>query len=177
MSRLRHLRSPFATIMGLALAFALASCSKKEVVSDEPLINPSDTSGAAASEAAPVASGNAGDAGMAASELQTVYFAFDSYSLNADTKSQLKNNLNWLKANPNAKVQVEGHCDEKGTVEYNMALGDRRANAVKNFLVKSGIEKGRIDTISYGKERPADPGHDESAWSKNRRAVFVLLSK
>jgi peptidoglycan-associated lipoprotein len=85
--------------------------------------------------------------------------------------------LSWLKANPTAKVQIEGHCDEKGTVEYNMALGDRRANAVKTYLIKSGIEKGRIDTISYGKERPADSGHDEAAWSKNRRAVFILLSK
>ena len=114
---------------------------------------------------------------MAASELETVYFAFDSYALSGDTRSQLKNNLSWLKSNTTAKIQIEGHCDEKGTVEYNMALGDRRANAVKNFLVKSGIDRSRIDTISYGKERPADPGHDESAWSKNRRAVFILLSK
>jgi len=176
MSRTYHLRSPFVAIIGLVLVIALSSCSKKQVVSDEPLMNPNDTSGSAMGEGA-VGSGNAGDAGMASSELQTVYFAFDSYALSGDTRAQLKNNLSWLKANSTAKVQIEGHCDEKGTVEYNMALGDRRANAVKSFLVKSGIEKSRIDTISYGKERPADSGHDESAWSKNRRAVFVLLSK
>ncbi|NBY19357.1 peptidoglycan-associated lipoprotein Pal [bacterium] len=176
MSRLRHLRNPLMVIIGLVFVIALSSCSKKEVVQDEPLMNPSDTSGSAMGEGA-VASGNAGDAGMAASELETVYFAFDSYALSGDTRSQLKNNLSWLKSNTTAKIQIEGHCDEKGTVEYNMALGDRRANAVKNFLVKSGIDRSRIDTISYGKERPADPGHDESAWSKNRRAVFILLSK
>lgn len=177
MKSLRHLRSPFMAIIGLSFIVALSSCSKKEVVSDEPLMNPSDTSGGVAAEGAAVGSGNAGEAGTASSDLATVYFAFDSFSLSADTKNQLKNNLNWLKSNPNSKVQVEGHCDEKGTVEYNMALGDRRANAVKNYLVKSGIARDRIDTISYGKERPADPGHDESAWSKNRRAVFVLLSR
>ncbi len=176
MSRLHQLRSPFMAIMGLVFVVALSSCSKKEVVSDEPLMNPSDTSGSATGEGV-VETGNAGDAGMAASELQTVYFAFDSYSLSGETKAQLKSNLSWLKANSTAKVQIEGHCDEKGTVEYNMALGDRRANAVKNFLVKAGIEKDRIDTISYGKERPADSGHDEAAWSKNRRAIFILLSK
>lgn len=177
MSRLRHLRSPFMAFIGLVFIIALSSCSKKEVVSDEPLMNPSDTSGATAAEGAPIGTGNAGEAGMASSDLQTVYFGFDSYALNSDTRNQLKNNLSWLKANPTAKVQIEGHCDEKGTVEYNMALGDRRANAVKTYLIKSGIEKGRIDTISYGKERPADSGHDEAAWSKNRRAVFILLSK
>ena len=177
MRSLRHLRSPLMAIIGLGFIIALSSCSKKEVVSDEPLMNPSDTSGGTMGDGAAVGSGNAGEAGMASSELQTVYFAFDSYALNSDTRSQLKQNLNWLKSNPTAKVQIEGHCDEKGTVEYNMALGDRRANSVKSFLVKAGIDKSRIDTISYGKERPADSGHDESAWSKNRRAVFVLLSK
>ncbi|MBM4303906.1 MAG: peptidoglycan-associated lipoprotein Pal [Deltaproteobacteria bacterium] len=177
MKSLRHLRSPFMAVISLSFIVALASCSKKEVVSDEPLMNPSDTSGGVAGESAVVGSGNAGEAGTASSELETVYFAFDSFSLSADTKNQLKNNIDWLKSNSSAKVQVEGHCDEKGTVEYNMALGDRRANAVKNFLVKSGIARDRIDTISYGKERPVDSGHDESAWSKNRRAVFILLSR
>ena len=176
MNQLRYLKSSLTTVMGMVIILALTSCSKKEVVSDEPLMNPSDTSGAI-SDGAAVGSGNAGEAGMASSDLQTVYFSFDSYSLTNETKTQLKANINWLKANATAKVQVEGHCDEKGTVEYNMALGDRRANATRNFLVKSGIEKGRIDTISYGKERPADSGHDESAWSKNRRAIFILLSK
>ena len=174
---LRQLRSPFIAIIGLVIAVGLSSCSKKEVVSDEPLMSPSESSGSMAGTEGAASMGNAGEAAVESSELQTVYFAFDSYSLSSETKAQLKNNLNWLKSNGTAKIQIEGHCDEKGTVEYNMALGDRRANAVKAFLVKSGIEKSRIDTISYGKERPADSGHDESAWSKNRRSVFVLLSK
>lgn len=177
MKKPQHLRSSFLPLIGLAVIIALSSCSKKEVVSDEPLMNPSDTSGAVVADGSDVGTGNAGEAGNAASELQTVYFPFDSYSLTSETRNQLRNNLDWLKANPSVKIQIEGHCDEKGTVEYNMALGDRRANAVKGYMVKSGIAKDRIDTISYGKERPADPGHDESAWSKNRRAVFVILSR
>jgi peptidoglycan-associated lipoprotein len=82
-----------------------------------------------------------------------------------------------LKQNGNARVQIEGHCDERGTTEYNLALGERRANAVREFLMKMGIPKSRIDTISYGKERPSDMGHDDAAWAKNRRAVFVITSK
>ena len=82
-----------------------------------------------------------------------------------------------MKANPSARVQIEGHCDERGTIECNMALGDKRANASRNYLAKLGVAKSRMDIISYGEERPADPGHDEGAWSRNRRAQFVLLSR
>ena len=75
------------------------------------------------------------------------------------------------------KIQIEGHCDERGTVEYNLALGERRANSAKRYLTSLGIPENRISTISYGKERPLDPGHNEEAWTKNRRAHFVILSK
>jgi peptidoglycan-associated lipoprotein len=83
----------------------------------------------------------------------------------------------WLKANPRAQVTVEGHCDERGTSEYNLGLGDRRAKAVREYLVAAGVDGGRIRTISYGKERPFVQGHDESAWRWNRRAHFVIAGQ
>jgi peptidoglycan-associated lipoprotein len=82
-----------------------------------------------------------------------------------------------LKKYPKVKVQIEGHCDERGTIEYNLALGERRANSTKKYLISLGISADRISTISYGKERPLDPGHNEEAWAKNRRAHIVVLSK
>jgi peptidoglycan-associated lipoprotein len=82
----------------------------------------------------------------------------------------------YLKANP-GKLVVEGHCDERGTAEYNRALGERRAIAARNELVKLGVDTGRVSTISYGKDRPADPGHDETAWGKNRRCEFVVVNQ
>jgi peptidoglycan-associated lipoprotein len=89
----------------------------------------------------------------------------------------LKENFALLKKYPVMKFQIEGHCDERGTGEYNLALGERRANSAKNYLVSLGISAARISTISYGKERPLDPGHNEEAWAKNRRDHFVVLSK
>ena len=106
-----------------------------------------------------------------------VFFSYDSTDLSDESKKILTTQAEWLKSDPSIKVIVEGHCDERGTNEYNMALGDRRANAAKAFLVKMGVSRSRIDTISYGEERPQEPGHDESAWSRNRRAAFILLSK
>jgi peptidoglycan-associated lipoprotein len=86
-------------------------------------------------------------------------------------------NAQWLKANPAAKVAIEGHCDERGSSEYNLALGERRARVARDFLVAAGIETNRISTISFGKERPFVLGHDESAWKWNRRAHFLLSTK
>jgi peptidoglycan-associated lipoprotein len=105
--------------------------------------------------------------------LTDAFFDFDEASLRADAKSALENNAKWMQANSGSNVIVEGHCDERGSVEYNLALGERRAKAAKEYLVSYGIAAGRITTISYGKERPFDPGHDENAWSQNRRAHFV----
>lgn len=104
--------------------------------------------------------------------LQTVYFDYDSAVLRDDTRRLLDKNAEWLKANPAVRVQIEGHCDERGTEEYNLALGERRANSVKQYVIKAGVDGARVFTISYGKQRPVDPGHDEAAWSKNRRAQF-----
>jgi peptidoglycan-associated lipoprotein len=103
-----------------------------------------------------------------------VFFAYDSSVLTGEAQSTLDRQAAWLKQNGNTNVTLEGHCDERGTREYNIALGERRANAAKDYLVSAGVPESRISTISYGKERPAVTGHDESAWSQNRRAVTVL---
>ena len=93
--------------------------------------------------------------------------------LRDDARKALDRNVEWLKANPTVRVQIEGHCDERGTEEYNLHLGERRANSVKQYLVKSGLDAARLFTISYGESRPVDPGHSEAAWAKNRRAQFA----
>jgi len=108
------------------------------------------------------------------SVLKDAFFDYDKSSIRPDAKRSLDENAKWLKANPNAALTIEGHCDERGTGEYNLGLGQRRAKAAKDYLVSAGINPKRIKTISYGKERPFVPGHDESAWKWNRRAHFVL---
>lgn len=105
--------------------------------------------------------------------LQDAYFDFDAAEIRQDAKDALTNNGKYLESHGSSSVVIEGHCDERGSVEYNLALGERRARAAKEFLVSYGIPATRMTTISYGKERPFDSGHDESAWSKNRRAHFV----
>ena len=112
--------------------------------------------------------------GLTASELQPVFFDFDSATLREDARSTLDANARLLRDNKGAKFVIEGHCDERGTVEYNQALGERRAQAARDYLVQAGIGEARVQIISYGKERPFDPGHDEAAWAKNRRAHFAL---
>jgi peptidoglycan-associated lipoprotein len=108
------------------------------------------------------------------SVLKDAFFDFDKSSIRPDAKQSLDENAKWLKANPNAALTIEGHCDERGTREYNLGLGQRRAKAAKDYLVSAGIDAKRIKIISYGKERPFASGHDESAWKWNRRAHFVL---
>jgi peptidoglycan-associated lipoprotein len=108
--------------------------------------------------------------------LQTVYFDYDKSDLSDSTRAALQSNAQWLKANPGRTVLVEGHCDERGTVEYNLALGQRRAASVKDYLGGLGIDASRLKTVSYGKERPVDSGHDETAHGRNRRAEFVIES-
>jgi len=110
-------------------------------------------------------------------DFQTVYFDFDKYNIRNDQKIALENNAAILKNNPAVKIKIEGHCDERGTVEYNLALGDRRANAVKKYLGDFGIALDRIEVISYGKERPAIMGTGEEVWSKNRRAEFRITAQ
>lgn len=107
--------------------------------------------------------------------LQTVHFAFDSARLSDEALRTLEENARWLREHPQFRVVVEGHCDERGTTEYNLNLGARRARAIRDHLVRLGVAEDRIETISYGEERPVDPGHDESAWSRNRRGEFRLV--
>jgi len=108
---------------------------------------------------------------------EIVYFDFDKYNLRPDAIAALQKNIAILKQNPSMRIVIEGHCDERGTNEYNMALGMRRANSCKNYLIANGIESSRVTIVSFGEERPADPGHNEAAWAKNRRAEFKVISK
>ena len=114
-------------------------------------------------------------AAKAAFENEKIYFDFDKSDLKAESQAVLKKKADWLREHPAYSLRIEGNCDERGTNEYNLALGDRRANAAKKFLVALGIDEARIITISYGEERPADPGHNEEAWAKNRRDEFRLM--
>jgi peptidoglycan-associated lipoprotein len=109
-----------------------------------------------------------------ASPFQDIYFDFDKSAIRNDAKPGLAKVADYVKKNKGAKVLIEGHCDERGTAEYNMALGDRRATSAKKYLESLGVPSASLSTISFGKEKPIDPGHDESAWAKNRRAHFVL---
>jgi len=103
-----------------------------------------------------------------------IHYDFDRYDIKPEDRPTLNALSDWLVRNAGASVLVEGHCDERGTNEYNLALGERRATAVSDYLAASGVDRARISTISYGEERPLDPGHTETAWSKNRRGHFVL---
>jgi len=103
-----------------------------------------------------------------------VFFGYDQNDLTAEARTQIEHQAAWLKQYPNVNIMVEGHCDERGTREYNLALGEKRATAVRNYLVANGVAATRIQTISYGKERPAVMGADETSWAQNRRGVLVV---
>jgi len=107
--------------------------------------------------------------------LKTVYFDFDRAEIRADQRATLQANAAWLREHPEIRVLITGNCDERGTREYNLALGDRRAQAARDYLISLGITADRIETLSYGEERPSVEGHDESAWAQNRRDEFVAL--
>lgn len=161
-----------------ALALSLAACSKKKPAELPP--PPAATTPAPAYEAPPPAStGTTTIPGSRADFLQqagtdTVHFGTDAYDIDSEAQSILSRQAAWLSKNPNVAVTIEGHCDERGTREYNLALGDRRANAAKNYLVNAGISASRLSVISYGKERPVATGSDEASWAQNRRAVTVV---
>ncbi len=170
--------------ISLALAFVIpgllftVSCAPK-AVGPEPAVaavaEEEDAAKAAAEEAA--AEEAARKAKMDTTELflyEEIYFEFDKSDLLAESQEVLRSKAEFLKDNSDAMVIIEGHCDERGTNEYNLALGDRRASSAKAFLVNLGIAGSRLTCISYGEERPADPGHNEAAWAKNRRAHFAI---
>jgi peptidoglycan-associated lipoprotein len=109
--------------------------------------------------------------------LKDIHFDFDRYDIRPEDTKILKESAALLMKYPTVKIQIEGHCDERGTNEYNLALGERRCNSAKKYLTSLGVPESRLSTISYGEERPLDPGHNEEAWARNRRAHFVILSK
>jgi peptidoglycan-associated lipoprotein len=111
----------------------------------------------------------------ASSPLKDIFYDFDRYDLSADARTTLRANADWLKANPNARVEIEGHCDDRGTNEYNLALGAKRAQSAREYLTTLGIAAGRLSTISYGEEIPVCKEQSESCWRQNRRARFVIL--
>jgi peptidoglycan-associated lipoprotein len=110
-------------------------------------------------------------------EDKDIYFDFDKFSLMPESKEILAQKAEFLKAHANMSIQIQGNCDERGTTEYNLALGERRAKSAHDYLVSLGVAKEHIATISYGKEKPVDPGHDEAAWAKNRNDHFIIVNK
>ncbi len=152
------------SFLAVVLSLSFTACSKKK--RDDG----GDTAGdASAMQATDLSAGG----GARIPELGSIYFEYDSFVLTSRSKGDLNKHVEWLNTNSSRNIQVEGHCDERGTTEYNLALGERRAASVKDYLVSKGISAGRISTISYGEERPATAGSDESAWSQNRRAEFA----
>lgn len=109
--------------------------------------------------------------------LHDIHFGYDSFELDESARATLQQNAEWLKDHPDARVEIEGHCDDRGTVEYNLALGAKRAAAAKNYLVALGIGRDRLTTISYGEELPLCQEESESCWSRNRRAHFVIAAQ
>jgi peptidoglycan-associated lipoprotein len=169
-------RSPNAMTLALAvfLAAALAAlgcASRKQVTTATPEPPPS-TSAETSTPPPPPPPSSEAEISEPKTALNDAFFDFDEAALRQDAKTALENNARYLEKNGKSRAVIEGHCDERGSVEYNLALGERRAKAAKDFLVSYGIAAGRLTTISYGKERPFDNGHGEDSWSKNRRAHF-----
>ncbi len=160
----------------LAVAIIGVSCGGPKVVEEKPVI---DTTPPAPPETTvtPPPPPPPPPPKLNESQFQTVYFDFDKYNLRADAKAALEHNYQLLKEFPDVVIKIEGHCDERGTVEYNLSLGEKRARAAMDYLVNLGIAPSRISIISYGKERPVDPGHNEAAWAKNRRCEFRIISQ
>ena len=162
-------------ILAVSAALILTSaCGSKKKSGDGVDVGANPDAGIASKEMAFDATGS--DSGTI-SGLSSIYFDYDQASINTNARRQLAANAEWIKSNNNVSVQVEGHCDARGTVEYNIALGERRALAVKNYLVSLGVDGKRLSVLSYGKERPMAQGDSEEAYSKNRRANFVPVPK
>ena len=162
--------------LAAVLALSVAGCAKKKVEDLPP--PPPATAPEPAPEAppppqtGPVPGSRADFVAQAGSD--TIHFGTDLYDIDAESQAILTRQAAWLAKYPNVTATIEGHCDERGTREYNLALGDRRANAAKNFLINAGIAASRLSVISYGKERPVATGSDEASWAQNRRAVTVV---
>ena len=173
------MRKTNTTLLITAALIAVAGCSKKPPAQLPPP-PPTDTGPAQPPErpsndgvGTTNLPGSRADF-LAQAGTDTVHFATDSSDVDSEAQGILTRQAQWMQKYPNVRVTVEGHCDERGTREYNLALGDRRANSAKSFLINAGISASRISVISYGKEKPVASGSDESAWAQNRRAVTVV---
>lgn len=155
----------------LMLAIALSACASKKPKTDDSAAGGGDSS-IATKDMAFDATGS--DSGNIAG-LHSVNFDYDQSTLSSEARRLLGDNAEWIKQHSGTTVQIEGHCDARGSVEYNLALGERRAKSVKNYLVSLGVDGKRLTVISYGKEKPLVSGDSEEAYAKNRRANFVPL--
>jgi peptidoglycan-associated lipoprotein len=180
-------------IFALILSMSLLSCAKKTVQREEAVappeeIKPSETVTSPAVTPPPKPMPGPVEENLFQAQRQRkkeeavfanedIHFDFDRYDLKPKAREILSDKAFFLRKYPGVKILIEGHCDERGTNEYNLALGERRANSAKQYLVQLGISEGRISTVSYGEERPLDPGHNEEAWARNRRAHFEIVSR
>lgn len=166
-----------AIALTAASVLALGACSKKAPEELPPAPQPtSPPSTTAPPPAAGVVPGTQAHFAQQMAGRDTIYFDTDKYDIDAEDRASLSQQAAYLQQYPNIRATIEGHCDERGTREYNLALGERRANAAKNYLVSLGIAESRLSTVSYGKERPVATGSDESSWARNRRAVTIVLN-
>ncbi len=190
-------RRPLAALAALVLVVTVAACHPKrppvltttpagggastpaetgtmpaQPVNEGPDVRPIEGGGATGSDIASAAAGS--DLAAEDSPLADIHFDYDAAVLTEAAKSTLEQHVKWLQAHPDVQVTVEGHCDERGTVEYNLALGEQRARAARDYLVSRGVAGGRLRVVSYGKERPLDRAATEEAYAKNRRAHFAV---
>ncbi len=169
-----------SVMMCLLLALMATGCAKKAAKQAEEVTPPQKAASAGTgqemkpAEAAPSEAAAQSAAASSAGFDKKVYFDFDKFDLKPEAIETLNELASFLKGNTGLKVKIEGNCDERGTTEYNLALGERRAKAALDYIVSQGINSARVSTISYGKEKPADPNHNEEAWAKNRRDEFIL---
>ena len=166
-----------AIAVTLASALALSACKKDppEELPPAPQGPITQTPSGPAQPGAPVP-GTQAHFAQEMSGRDVIYFDTDRFNIDAQDQAALQQQANYLRQYPNVRATIEGHCDERGTREYNLALGERRANAAKNYLVSLGIPADRLTTVSYGKERPVALGSNESAWAQNRRAVTIVVN-
>jgi len=167
----------YSTVAALGLILAVSGCAKKTTQTGE-VAPPSDSATARDSrDKELLTDAGKGDifskGGRSTAPMVSIYYDFDRSDIRPDQQSNVKGNWSYLKANPQIRVRIEGNCDERGTAEYNLALGERRALSAKKYLANLGMPADRIDTLSLGEERPLIDGHDEVAWEQNRRGDFV----
>lgn len=161
---------PLLSVAAVVLLLSFTACSKKAK-------NDGSAEGGGAVSDSDISSGAADSDSGKAMGLRTVHYAYDSAVLDAGAKADLDHNAGILKNNTSVKIQIEGHCDERGGIQYNIALGERRANSARSYLTHHGVKGNRITVISYGKEKPVDSGSSEESWSKNRRANFRITER